>query len=305
MRKELVSVDRSVKAVWAFAFLTLAAAFPAVAAEKPQRIVSLNLCTDQLLMMLVEPKRIAAVSYLARRRDSSVLYAEASRIPVTHGQAEEVFTLQPDLVLSGKYTARATVAILKRLGQRVEEFDPSHSFADIRANLRRMGDLVGERDKAEALIAAFDVDLKRFDDDQPARRPLAAFYYSNSYTSGGDTLADEILETSGMRNLGAELGLTQTKKLPLEVLVMANPELVVKGRTFDAPALAQEVFEHPALRYLQKRSQETVVADKYTICGTPFTLRAVSKLAEARKRLVKRAVTNVHGATHEKPAKLQ
>lgn len=298
-------MDLIVKSVWAIAVMMIAAAFPAVAADKPQRIVSLNLCTDQLLMMLVEPKRIAAVSYLARRRDTSALYAEASRIPITHGQAEEVFTLQPDLVLAGKYTRRPTVDILKRLGERVEEFDLSHSFADIRANLRRMGDLVGERDKAEALIAEFDADLKRFRDDRPAHRPLAALYYANAYTAGGDTLAGEMLEASGMRNLGAELGLKQIKELPLEVLVMANPELVVKGRSFDPPALAQEVFEHPALKFLQKRSQETVVADKYAVCGTPFVLRVVSELAEARKRLITRAATNVHGATREKPAKLQ
>ena len=34
----------------------------AASVTKPQRIVSLNLCTDQLLLQLVEPQRIAAIS---------------------------------------------------------------------------------------------------------------------------------------------------------------------------------------------------------------------------------------------------
>lgn len=271
-------------------------------AGKPQRIVSLNLCTEQLLMMLVEPSRIAAVSYLARRPESSVLFAEAAKVPITYANAEEVFLREPDLVLAGTFTARATVSILTRLGTRVEQFEPAYSFADIRKNLRRMGDLVGERDKAEALITEFDTELRRFQENQSGRRPLAAFYYSNSFTSGDDTLADEILETAGMRNLGAELGLTQTKKLPLEILVMANPELVIKGRTFGPPALAQEIFVHPALAYLQARSEEAEVADKYTICGTPFTLRAVARLAEARKRLQRRKAAHADGKMVTAPA---
>ncbi|MEM8628034.1 MAG: hypothetical protein AAGF32_08865, partial [Pseudomonadota bacterium] len=75
--------------------------------------------------------------------------------------------------------------------------------------------------------------------------------------------------------------------LPLEVLVTASPNLIVKGRTYENPALAQEVFLHPAMTYLSARSDEALIADKYTICGTPFTYRAVARLAEARRNLEK------------------
>ncbi|MGI9403532.1 MAG: hypothetical protein ACR2OF_03355, partial [Hyphomicrobium sp.] len=50
-------------------FATLLAAGQGAAfsarAEPPQRIVSLTVCTDQLLLDLAPRKRIAAVSYLA------------------------------------------------------------------------------------------------------------------------------------------------------------------------------------------------------------------------------------------------
>ena len=268
----------------------------AASAIKPQRIASLNLCTDQLLMMLVEPDRIATVSNLARDPSMSVLHKEAAKLPINHAQAEEVFVLQPDLVLAGTFTAHATVNILKRVGRRVEQFAPAYSFDDIRENLRRIGDLVGERAKAEVLIAEFDRDLAGFKADQPTRKPLAAFYYANSYTSGGETLTSEVLEAAGMRNLGRELGLTQTKKLPLEMLVVSNPELVIQGQDFELPALAQEVFVHPALQYLKDRSDEALVAGSHTICGTPFTLRAVQRLAEARQRLSRRTAAKLESA---------
>ncbi|MES9929463.1 MAG: hypothetical protein ABW158_15245, partial [Candidatus Thiodiazotropha sp. 6PDIVS] len=40
-------------------------------AAQPQRVVSLNLCSDQLLLMLADPSQIASVSHLAREETSS------------------------------------------------------------------------------------------------------------------------------------------------------------------------------------------------------------------------------------------
>ncbi len=266
-----------------FAMIALFVSCTSAAAEPPQRIVSLNLCTDQMLMLLVEPSRIASVSFLAQEADSSVMYREAAGLKPNYGRAEEVFVLHPDLVLAGTYTARATVSILERLGKRVELFEPATTFADIRAQLLRMGDLVEERSKAEALIAAFDAQVRQL--ETPQHRPLAAFYFANSYTSGRGTLPNSVLEAAGLRNLGAELGLEQTAALPLEVLVTAKPDLVVKGRTYSRPALAQEIFVHPALAYLDARSEEAVLPDTYMVCGTPHVLRAVQRLADIRRKI--------------------
>ncbi len=266
-----------------FAAIALLASIAPAVAGPPQRIVSLNLCTDQLLMLLVDPSRIASVSFLAQQADSSVMYKEAAALRPNYGRAEEVFVLRPDLVLAGTYTARATVSILERLGKRVEQFEPATTFADIRSQVLRLGDLVEERTKAEALVAAFDEQVRQL--EKPRQGPLAAFYFSNSYTSGGGTLPDTILEAAGLRNLGSELGLEQTASLPLEVLVTSKPDLVVKGRTYDRPALAQEIFVHPALAYLDARSQDAVIPDTYMVCGTPHVLRAVERLADIRRRL--------------------
>lgn len=285
------AVHRSVVAVIAL----IAGAVPAFA-DPPQRIVSLNLCTDQMLMLLVEPSRIASVSFLAQQPDSSVMSAEAAALKVNYGRAEEVFVAHPDLVLAGTFTSQATVSILERLGKRVEQFEPANSLQDMRTQLLRLGDLVGERDKAEALIAEFDRELQNI--ERPASPPLAAFYFANSYTAGRGTLAGSILEAAGLRNLAAEIGLYDTAALPLEVLVTAKPELVVKGRTYDQPALAQEVFVHPALAYLDARSEDTVVADKYMACGTPHILKAIAALADVRRHLnVKEAGPVAQGMT--------
>ena len=50
------------------------------AAEPPQRIMSLSLCTDQLLLQLVSKDRITSVTYLSRSSEYSYLSTEAEAV---------------------------------------------------------------------------------------------------------------------------------------------------------------------------------------------------------------------------------
>jgi iron complex transport system substrate-binding protein len=267
-------------------FLSVAqvAGRPAAADEirqPPRRVVSMNLCTDQLAMLIAAPGQLHSVSVLATQAQSSAMAQEARQYAVNHGRAEEIFLMKPDLVLAGSFSTRATVAMLRRLGIRVEEFAPETSFADIGANVRRMGELLGQEGKAEALLQGFTARLARYP-QQPEEHPLAALYYANSYTSGASTMAGETVERAGLRNLGRELGLSGTAKLPLETLVMNAPDAVVSGNPEGAPGLAYENLAHPALRAVLRGRGFVNVPDKYTLCGTPFTAEAVRILAEAR-----------------------
>ena len=120
---------------------------------KPRRIVSLNMCVDELVLRLADPQSIASVTWLSRDPTNSNVAALAARIPINHGLAEEIIPLKPDLVIAGVYTARTAVAMLKRVGIPVAEIDVPESLDDVRRQIREVAALVGERDKGEAIIA--------------------------------------------------------------------------------------------------------------------------------------------------------
>ena len=94
----------------------LAAQSPAVAqaVAKPKRIVSLDLCTDQLLIDLVPRERIAAVTHLAADASVSAIPEKARGLPITHGGAEDVLARDPDLILAGPWGVAGTVSLLQR-----------------------------------------------------------------------------------------------------------------------------------------------------------------------------------------------
>src|SRR5262245_31812840 len=90
-------------------------------AAKPQRIVSINYCTDQLLLRLVEPERIASMTFLSWEKDATPAeYAPLlTHIKQNHGLTEEVLREDPDLVLSGTFSSYYTNTLLQRLGRNI------------------------------------------------------------------------------------------------------------------------------------------------------------------------------------------
>lgn len=252
--------------------------------ETPRRVVSMNLCTDQIAMLVAAPGQLISVSYLAARPDVSLMSAQTAGLTINHGLAEEIFRLDPDLVISGTYTRRATVNMLRRLGRRVEEFAPANGFADIRQNVRRMGELLGREAQAARLIAAFDAEAAALAAAPPeGHAPVLGSFGANSFTTGGGTLENEIVGAAGLRHLGEELEITGTTRLPLEALVLADPDYVLLWeRSLADPSRATEILRHPALDARFGSERRLSADSRYWICGTPLTLEAVARLrAEA------------------------
>ncbi len=252
----------------------------------PRRIVSTNLCTDQLLMLLVEPGRIASVSHLARNPRLSAMAKTAQHLRLNHGLAEEVMQFDPDLVLAGAFTTRPTVFILRKLGYRVVELPVASSLNDIRANIRTVAAAVGEPARGEDLITAFDQRLAPLLTTKVRKRPVAALYFANGYTTGIGTLAATVVETAGFRNLAVELRLSGTAQLPLETLLASDPDVLVMGQARDESALAHEALRHPALKYAFANRPIIRIPDRLWVCGTPFVAEAIERLAVFRERMV-------------------
>jgi iron complex transport system substrate-binding protein len=254
------------------------------ASAEPQRIVSMNLCTDQLLLLLA-PERVVSVSMLAADPRASTMAETAARLPLNHGYAEEIIRFEPDLVVAGRYTTRATARLLRKLGYMVLELEPALRLADVPAQLRRLGDAVGESERAARLIAEFDARLEQLT-PAPGARPLFADYNMNGWVSGRGTLMTDIAEAAGLTSLGAELGIEGVRQISLERLLLARPALIVlASRWDDAPALAPQILRHPAFQRLTAQAQVARIAESDSACGLPSSLDAVAALSAARLRL--------------------
>lgn len=256
-------------------------AMPVPAQAAPARVVSINVCTDQLAMLIAGEGQLHAVSMLARDPNSSTMTQEAQAYAVNHALAEEIFLMKPDLVLAGTFSSRATVGLLRTLGITVEEFAPARSFDDVRENIERVGALLDRQARAAELVAELDAGLAALAAEPPTGRSIA-LYDANSYTTGKGTLANEIFHAAGLVNVAEGMGITGSGRVPLEMLIVARPDMVATSfRDYGAPALAQENFVHPAFAALEAQSQPVAVPVPNMICGAPFTLEAAFVLQRA------------------------
>jgi iron complex transport system substrate-binding protein len=274
---------RPARAIRALAFLAAGLCWvaPALATPAPQRVVSINVCTDQLAMLIAGEGQLHSVSALASDPNSSTMTRQAKAFAVNHALAEEIFLMKPDLVLAGTFSSRATVGLLRTLGVKVEEFAPSRSFDDIRAAILRVGALHGREARARELVAELDAGLAELAAAPHSGRSIA-LYDANSYTAGKGTLAGEIFRAAGLVNVGEALGITGSGRVPLELLIVARPDIVASSfRDYGAPALAQENFVHPAFAALEAASQTVATPTPNMICGAPFTLDAAFVLLRA------------------------
>lgn len=247
-------------------------------------MVSINLCTDQLALLLADPGQVVSVSFLAHDPRTSAMVGAAQGIPANQAQAEEVFLLHPDLVLAGTFSPPDVLRMLRRLGVRVEQLPIANSIEEARAGLITMGRLLGQEARAARVLAAFDARLAGLR-EEVADRPSVALYGANGYTRGLGTMADDILTTAGYENIASSVGLPGGGNLALERLVMIGPDLVLTDQRYPGASRAEALLDHPALAPLLTGQAALHTMDPRWTCGTPHVLDVIAELVALRHQM--------------------
>lgn len=265
------------------------AAFDTAAQPQPQRIASLNLCTDQLLLLLVPRERIVSVTDWAVKPESSYMAEAARGLPLNRGLAEGVLPLNPDLIIAGQFNDPTLLALLRKLGYRVEVVSVPRNLDEARVYIQHFGDLVGEAAAARELLRDMDERLARVArriEDWPT--PLAAVYAPNGVTVGRDTVLDDILRHAGFRNLAAEQGVAGYGQFSLEQLLVAHPQWLVLDVTNEGDggeSIAHRYLEHPALKSLADGAHVVAMPPRLSECVGPMTVDAIELLVSRRERV--------------------
>jgi iron complex transport system substrate-binding protein len=227
-------------------------------------VISLNLCTDQLLVMLA-PEHVLALERLARDPALSFVAPQARHLPVVQADAEAVLALHPDLVLAGRYGAQTTVALLRQRGLRVAQFDEAENFGQIAEQTQQVATLLGVPERGRALVASMRARLAAIRPRLPAR--TAILWQARGWTAGPGSLGDAILRAAGLRNLGTG------GVIGVEAMLTHPPDLLVTETAPDYPSLATDLVHGLAL------PEQESVDPALLICGGPFSVAVAEALA--------------------------
>lgn len=272
-------LGRFSRRMWPICIALLLGSGAVGAQTKPRRVVSLNLCTDEMLLAFGDREQIASLSFLVKDPSISIMVDEARGLPVNDGRAESILFEGADLVLTGTYGQYNQAALLKAQGLRVMTLGPWTSLADGREQIRAMASTLGHPERGEALLAAIDAALGRTK-DIAAGKPTVLVYDRGGWVSATNSPLNELLVHMGFRLHQEALGLPLGGMARLESIVTSPPDyLLVDEDAGSAVDNGTALFSHPALTNAVPLARRLVVPGKLTICGGPSTPAAIDALA--------------------------
>jgi iron complex transport system substrate-binding protein len=234
----------------------------------PRRVASLNLCTDELLLMLGDPGQIVSVTHLAQQPAETRLWRDARRYRRNDGSLVSVAGLRPDLVLTMGGGARDRGRIATRLGIRVLDLPYPQSLADIEQAVRTVSAALGRAPAGAALIARIDR-LK-------ATRPASAAD-TIWLGGGGRTVAAAGLAAQWMALAGLRQRAVRGDRVSLEQLLVRPPSVLLRSDYRSGQySSEQRWLSHPLARRAQ--GARNVATD-----GRPWTCMGPALIAEIER----------------------
>lgn len=252
--------------------------------EKSEPVVSINLCTDQWLILFQDKHTSYYFSPLALNKGYNYLYSQVKKTQVILPSLDALILLNPSLILASQYSDKNLIHGLNNFGLSFAIIEPVTNFEGIRRNISRIGKLINKMDKANLLLHDFNKRLTIVAKDAKNRpNQTAIFYAPNGFTHGEGTIYNAILEASGLTNLATELGVKGHGYLSLETLLWNNPDIIILEDDFsNNDSLSQQMLKHPALNRLLNQSRLIFVNANKLSCAGFGSLLAAEQIMEQR-----------------------
>lgn len=255
------------RAFVSFLAASLALAGPVTA--QPRRVASLNLCADELVLLLAAPEQIVSVTHLAQDPAETPLWAAARRYRRNDGSLLSVAALRPDLVVTMGGGARDRAGIAARLGTPIIDLPFAASIADVESSIRRVALALGQPGRGAVLLRRIAA-LR-------ASAPAAA-RDTIWLGGGGRTVSSGGLEAQWMALAGLRQRTMQGDRVGLEALIARPPQVLLRSDYRAGQFSAgQRWLSHPAAA--RARAGRTIVTDgRLWTCMGPLLIGEIMRL---------------------------
>jgi len=248
-------------------------------------VASINLCADQLVLLLADDEQVLTLSNLSHRPAGSYYYKEARKYPVNKGHSEPILKLNPDVVIVGQFSNVHTVNLLREVGLRVETLPIANDLETLFSNIESVASWIGKEQAADALIAKLRSRVAQVQETEMPG-PVAAVFDPNGYTSGKNSLRGQLMELAGWQNAASIAGIEQYGKLSLEQIIRLAPDALIESPYSPGTySRAQRMSRHPALLESGLKPHIIDIPSRMTVCAGPWTIDVLEKLQAERIKL--------------------
>jgi len=243
------------------AFASLLAASAAI------RVASLNMCSDEYLLLLARPVEIASISRLSRDPADSLLWRIGRRFPENRGDLESALPSRPSMLLTMGGGGRATALIAKRMGLRTLDLSFPATIDDVGRNLVRVASALGDVRRADPWKRKLAT----------LRRPKGSDLDTIFLGAGGNSVGSSSLEAEWMRLASLRQRPLPGGRASLELLATRPPAVLLRSSYRRGErSLGQAWLDHPLAK--PRRSRIITIDGRPWTCAGPLMLGEVERL---------------------------
>jgi len=244
------------------------------------KIISVNPCTDAILLELADVNQIGAISHYSHDPNSSSTDIMKARKFLAIGQsAEEIIAAKPSLVLAGGHMSSATLQALKKRDIKILQYPVANTIEQSHEQIRSIAKAIGKEERGKTLIAQIErtVIQSAVQARENAQYIPALIWQGGGLVPGKGTLIDELLTHTGFENSAQQYGLSQWDIIGLERLSSKPPAIILRGGKNN-----DRILQHPIIKKIN--TQVESFPQSLIWCAGPTIAQAVEKLADIRKR---------------------
>ena len=262
--------------------------------ESPKRVVSLNCGVDEILLDLLPPERIAALS--ARADDpgicAAVDKAKTVKKRVQGKNVEAILSLNPDLVVMPDWIGMDLVNGLRAVGVPVYVFKTPESLADIQDNILKIAIVVDAKVQGDEIVSTMQKKLERVQQitkkvPSDKKQTLIPLSLMGSFGGKGTTF-DDMCNYANVTNGVSAAGVVKRAAITKEMIVKMDPDVfIIPTWDFEESGKAEnfikEIKSDPAFSTVKaiKNDRLVKVHDAYLYAASHYAANAVEEIAQA------------------------
>ena len=261
--------------------------------EKPKRIIGTTGNIEEILVELVTPEHIAAISESNRNKEYSLIAEEAGKVKNTipdRASIETIVAQHPDLVFMQIKTNQAMADTLSKMGIKVYRMETPVTLEMVRNRIRNMSITAGEQERGNAMIRELDRKIeavKKRVAKIPQEKRKRVIGFSSLGASGSSTgVFHQLCVESGVINGGAVAGIEYAAKISDEQIIKVNPDIFIV--TDEGPeneygkATARSILKDEALKDVKavKDKKFIFLKARYRIANSQHFGDAVTAIAK-------------------------
>lgn len=229
--------------------------------KAPQRIMTLSMGLDNVVLGLVPPEKMVAINYLADDKKSSniVKYAEQIKHKIRKPSVELIMSLRPEVVFVNVWTDSTVITSLRDLGIKVIVLNNPKDMEGVRKNVRAVSKVLQMETKGEELVGKMDAKLAEIHRKlekhvAKGKKNVVLLSLMTSY-GGAGCIYDDMCREAGVINGISAIGLKNGQPLSKELLLKTKAETLIMPvyndhGNFDTAGFIKQYTEDPALQPL-------------------------------------------------------